>query len=380
MPAQSQAALQTTFQPPPVGQLIDTKTGMATQPFLLWLNLAAQRFLFERTNFMLVTGNYQVQLNDCTMRAIITAPATVTLPDPTDTQGQFYFIKNDVTSTASVTLAAALNRLIDNAPASNIVLTNGQCVIVQSDGTNWIIICLCSGAAGGAASNSGNGNTPVPLTPSGTPSGSTPVPPGTPVVSTLPGPTDPLSVVGNFVIYQGQPYIYTDGIFGGSDYWALDTTSSPSIRDTFANLSLYPAANYRIGTVFYATDRQVSYAIQFPGGVATWIYYNGIYEAPLASIPGGLDDTSRGMYFRASDYLHNWEWTGGAWSLTAAAQSGFQGGLAPGSTVFANPGPPFGGTGALWQLCDGSTVGVSQEDGSIVATTVPTIANTWFVR
>lgn len=367
------AALQTTFQPPPVGALIDTKTGMATQPFLLWLNLAAQRFLYERTNFVLVTGDYTVQLNDCTMRAVITVAAIVTLPNATDVQGQFYFIKNDVTSMASVTLAAKLDRLIDNAPASSIVLTNGQCIIVQSDGTNWIVICLCSGLAGGASTNSGNGVPSVPLTPGGTPSGGQPVPPGTPVVSALPGPSDPLSVIGNYVIYQGQPYIYTAGVSGGSDYWALDSTGAPSISDTFANLALYPAANYRLGTVFFATDYLVSYAVQFPDGVATWIYYNGIYGAPLASIPVGLDDTSRNFTFRATDYLHSWVWSGSAWSLTT-------GGLPPGTMLFANPGPPFGGFGQLWHLCDGATVDVSQNDATLVATVLPTIANTWFVR
>ncbi len=124
--------------------------------------------------------------------------------------------------------------------------------------------------------------------------------------------------------------------------------------------------------MFYATDRTVSYAVQEPAGVKTWIYYNGIYEAPLASIPVGLDDTSRGFVFRASDYLHSWIWDA-AWTLTT-------GGLPPGTMLFANPGPPFGGFGQLWHLCDGSTVPVSQNDATLVNTVLPTIANTWFAR
>lgn len=242
------------------------------------------------------------------------------------------------------------------------------------------------GLATGGTSAAGvttNGSTPtnasVPLNSSGVPASSNALPSNTPVVLALPA-TGPLAVINQYVLFGGKPYIYTAGINGGADYWKLDVTASPSITDVWANLHLYPAANYSVGTVFVASDRQVAYAVQFVNGANAWIYYNGIFEDVLANIPHDLDQTSIGMIFRASDYLHNWLWTGSAWSLTAAAQIGFQGGLPPGTTVFANPGPPFGGTSQLWQLCDGSTVGVSQEDATIVNTAVPTITDTWFVR
>ncbi len=226
---------------------------------------------------------------------------------------------------------------------------------------------------GGTSAAGLTANVPgVPLAPGGVPVFTQPLPTGTPVVTTLPGPMDPLSVVGQYVIYQGRPYIYTLGISGGDDFWALDTTGAPSITDVWANLSLYPAASYAVGTVFLASDRTVSYAVQSIAGVNTWIYYNGVYVDVLANIPLDLDDTSRGFAFGASDYLHTWLWDAG-WTLTT-------GGLPPGTMLFANPGPPFGGFGQLWQLCDGSTVDVSQGDATIVSTTVPTIANTWFVR
>lgn len=224
--------------------------------------------------------------------------------------------------------------------------------------------------------SSGTGGTP--LGPDGTPAG-TPLPPSIPVVAVLPNPA--ASSVGQYVMFQGSVYIFTAPPSGSGDgYWAFDTTGSPSIRDAFANLGLYPAANYALGTVFVATDLSVAYAVQSVAGVKVWIYYNGIYEAPLASIPATLGIYDTGFTFRASDYLHNWLWTGTAWSLIAAARIGFQGGLAPGSMLFANPGPPFGGTSQLWHLCDGSTQDVSQEDATVVATVLPTIANTWFVR
>lgn len=234
--------------------------------------------------------------------------------------------------------------------------------------------------AGALVRNSGSSALPVPLA-GGVPTVSSPVPPA-PVVSALPGPTDPLSTVNQYVIYNGQPYIFTAGLNPGDPgYWALDVTGVPTIRDVWANLALYPAANYRLGTVFQATDWNVSYAVQFPGGVATWVYYNGIYENLLANIPSALlGPRDRSLLFRASDYLHNWQWTGTVFSLFAAANNGFAGGLLPTTVMYNNGGPPFGGTGALWQACNGATVLVSQENGTTANQTVPTIADGWFVR
>src|SRR6185312_1454633 len=236
---------------------------------------------------------------------------------------------------------------------------------------------------GGTSAAGLTANTPgVPLDPSGVPASSQPLSSSTPLVTSLPAAGDPLATVDQYVIYQRKVYIYT-AFPGGPDYWALDTTAAPSIRDVIANLSLYPASNYAVGTVFQATDLSISYAVQSVGGTNLWIYYNGIYEAPLATIQAliaSLGPSEYRMIARASDYLHNWFWTGSAFSLTEAAKIGFAGGLFPGSTLVSVGGPPFGGGSQLWQLCDGSTVDVSQEDASVVATAVPTIANTWFVR
>jgi hypothetical protein len=162
----------------------------------------------------------------------------------------------------------------------------------------------------------------------------------------------------------------------------LDVVTAPNIYDTFANLSLYAASSYPVGTVFNATDKKVSYAVQVPApaNVKTWVYYNGIWQDTLANIPGGLGVNDTGLPFRASDYLHTWLWTGTAWSLLAASQAGLQAGLQPGSTLFSASGPPFGGSGQLWHLCDGSTQNVSQENATVVATVLPTITNTYFVR
>lgn len=275
----------------------------------------------------------------------------------------------------SLTAAHPVPFQVGNNNYGSLIFKDGILVAVTPGTSN------SSGNFGAAlVRNSGSSVLPVALTPGGTPAVSTPVPPA-PTVASLPAVSDPLSVVGQYVIYQGRPFVFTAGLTGPPGYWALDVTGVPTIRDTWAHLALYNANNYALGTVFTASDWLVSYAVQFPGNIATWVYYNGIYQNTLANIPTALlGPRDRSLLFRASDYLHNWQWTGSAFSLFAAANNGFAGGLMPGSELFANPGPPFGNTGALWQLEDGSTVGVSQENGTIVATIMPTRANYWFVR
>jgi hypothetical protein len=233
------------------------------------------------------------------------------------------------------------------------------------------------GGANGVTTNSGS-TSPSALDGSGTPTSSTPVPSTTPVVSALPT-SGPLLQIGQMVIFQGQSYTYTLGISAGPDYWFLNSAAAPSISDTWANLVLYPASSYDLGAVFHATDVNVSYAVQVPGGTKTWIYFNGIWEDLLANKPT-LGPTDVGLFFRASDYLHNWQWDGSAYSLHDAAEAGFGGGLPPGTVMFNVGSPPFGGTGSLWHACDGSTVNVSQENASVVSTILPTLTNGWYVR
>lgn len=228
------------------------------------------------------------------------------------------------------------------------------------------------------------------LTKQGAPSLVAPAPSATPNVTVLPGSSDPLSVAGQYIVVPsttpgvaGIGYYYRAPLSGtGPGYWFQDTTQAPTISDTHANRGSYPAANYAVGTVYYETDTKVSYCVQIPSpsNVKTWLYYNGIQQDVLANIPATLGVNDIGYLFRASDYLHNWQWTGTAWSLSAAAQAGFAGGAYPGTTLFSASGAPFGGSGALWHLCDGSTQPVSQENATVVNTVLPTIANTYFVR
>jgi|ERR1035437_3202931 hypothetical protein len=253
------------------------------------------------------------------------------------------------------------------------VSNNGDQVYIAADLIQITVIYGDWGADALASNNASTVNAAVVLDANSLPAVSIPIPDTTPIVTSLPLSTDPLSVIGTYIIYNSQPYIFTAGLSGPPGYWQLSVTGTPSIRDTWANLSLYAASSYPVGTVFYATDRTVSYAVQTPGGTKTWIYYNGIYEDVMANIPVGLDAKSIGLTFRASDYLHSWVWSGSAWSLVAV-------GLYPGTRVYNLTVPPFGGTSQLWHACDGATVLVSQNDASLVSTVLPTIANTWYVR
>ncbi len=223
----------------------------------------------------------------------------------------------------------------------------------------------------------------VPTTNQGSPGGVTPLPSTTPVVTVLPGVSDPLSVVGQVVLIASPtagvpatPYIFTAPLSGaGPGFWKQDVTNSPSLSDTFANLALYPAASQSLGTVFYATDLKVSYAVQIPSpsNVKTWMFYTGVYQDVLANLPGGLGVNDANFWFRASDYFHNWTWDGAAWHIQ------FGGGFTPGTfwtTTFQGPLPG----GALWQLCDGSTVNVAQDNGTTAAVTTPVVANQYMAR
>lgn len=231
-----------------------------------------------------------------------------------------------------------------------------------------------SPAAAAAAPLVTNGGGGQALNPDGTAPG-TPVAPGTPGVPALPTPGGGgLATPGQVVIFNGQPWIYKNDPAGGpTGYWSLDVTAAPTIRDVFANLHLYSASSYPIGTVFFATDWLVSYAVQQPAGGKAWLYYNGIYSNTLANIPGTLGTNDTGFTFKATDYLHNWMWNGAAWHFTT-------GGIAAGSLFFSTTGPPFGGAGALWHLLDGSTQNISQDNGTVTATLLPTVANEYIAR
>lgn len=219
-----------------------------------------------------------------------------------------------------------------------------------------------AGAGGGVANNS-----------SGIPTAGQFVFPGVTQVAVLPAAADPLSFIGNMVIYRNRPYIFTAGLAGPPGFWKIAVVSSTTIFDTRANRGGYAAAGYPVGTLYYETDTTLSYAVQAPAGVLTWLYYNGVWEDVLANLPGGLGVNDINLTFRASDYLHSWVWNGSAWHFGA----GEQGFYPAGSYGIFNPGQvPFG----LWHVCDGGTYAVAQDNATTSNVVTPTVANQYLRR
>src|SRR5882672_5496381 len=132
---------QPGFVAPPINQDIVTVDNPLrfTSVWVVWLNSLIQRFTTHQVAFRLCTGDTQIALADTTLWFVIQTPAKCTLLDPTQIQGRILYIKNDATSGDVVTMAAALNRLIDNAAADTYLLNPGDALTVQSNGTNWIV-------------------------------------------------------------------------------------------------------------------------------------------------------------------------------------------------------------------------------------------------
>ena len=193
----------------------------------------------------------------------------------------------------------------------------------------------------------------------------TPQPSGPPTVTTLPGPNDPLSQIGNTVIFNGVDYTYTaNPTPGGPAFWKQNTSLGQIINDTAANMVNYPASSYALGVQYFQTDTLITYMNQDVGGTKTWLYFNGTQSDVLANIPGtlGLNDT--GYLFNGTDYQHVWRWDGTAWHFNVGGSGT--------TTITQNGLPPFGG---VWHACDGTTVNVSQDDGTVLGVLTVNVPN-----
>lgn len=213
-------------------------------------------------------------------------------------------------------------------------------------------------------------NVNATTSPTTTPLGGTAIPPGTPLVGALPSPLDPLSVIGQLIDLNGVPYLYVAGLGAGPAFWQQVGSTAVTIRDTHANRASYPAANYPQGTVYLETDRTLYYMVQFPAGVATWVFFQGTWISTYSNLPTlGIND--RWVQFFATDFLQGWYWDGAAWHFAPGSSSGYSLQIFPGLTTL----PP-----GVWGLCDGSTYSITQDDATLVNFTTSVIANTYIRR
>lgn len=370
-------SLTATFDPPPIAQVmvgtpptasipavsaVDQANRTASRPWAIWFNALYRRFFTLQCSLRIVTKDTSIALSDCTLVAQIQAAATFLLPDPTQIQGQFFFFKNSATSGASVTFSATNAALIDNAAASNVVLSPGQVTILESDGTNWI--SLLKPAASGTA---GPGGATAPTTPIGTtPPPPNPPPTGPSTVTALPASGEPgQQVLFNGTLYQWVGSAQYPGIPG---FWEPVVTTPPALQDTHANrLAHFPASSYPDGTTFFETDRTIIYIVQ----ASVWTYYSGAMADVLANIPSDLGSADAGFPFQATDFRHLYRWSGAVWAFDPND-------MGSGQLVFAGPGF-FLSTG-LWGLCDGSTYTVAQSNGTTSPVTTSVITNTYIRR
>lgn len=165
-------------------------------------------------------------------------------------------------------------------------------------------------------------------------------------------------------LFQGAQ----NGIVTANNLGTLTQTVStlPTLlQGTHAQRLAATATSYTPGTVWFETDRTVFYYVS---AAHVWTYAVGVYNAPLASIPADLGAADANFLFGATDYKHQWIWSGSAWSFAPGH----------GSKVFqASDGtPPLGG---LWAPCDGTNVMLSRNDGTVASFVTPNLTGNVFI-
>jgi hypothetical protein len=183
-----------------------------------------------------------------------------------------------------------------------------------------------------------------------------------PSVTSLPSYADPLSQNGTLVSLNGVIYRFDGESDPGT--WVVLGAAAVLTEDTHANRSVFSAADYPIGMIFYETDRKALYHIQSVGGSHAWVYLAGMMSNTLANIPTDLGSNDVGFLLDVSDYAHILRWDGAAW------------GWGPGETgsgyVQSFAVDP---TGSGWQLCNGTTVAYLKADGTTATYATPDLVS-----
>ena len=227
--------------------------------------------------------------------------------------------------------------------------------------TNAVTKALALGASKGGSSSGGGITGPLG------PTGNSPFPqnPQFPVLSAIPPAGSPYNLAGTAVLVSGVPYVFYNNA------WIPFQSVGSILNDTHAHrLANFPATSYAAGTLFYETDRTVVYI----SDGTDWLFLTGVMHGTLSpdQKPGDLGATDFGFIFNSTDFLHFYEWDGTAWHFASGDGSK--------QIVGGDGAPPDGG---LWQLCDGSTVDIAQDDGTVVSTAVPTVTGmgiNWYER
>jgi len=137
------------------------------------------------------------------------------------------------------------------------------------------------------------------------------------------------------------------------------------IEDTHANrLTIYPAASYPVGTLFYETNRTVLYVVANSSGTNVWQYVAGMDVQTFAGRPADLGLNDRGYLLFITVQCHVMWWSGASWFFLDGGGGYFQ-------DFVATPPGSLG-----WQLCDGTATDylvISGADLAVTAFTTPNL-------
>lgn len=140
-------------------------------------------------------------------------------------------------------------------------------------------------------------------------------------------------------------------------------------------LSTFSGANIpSVGSIFYETDRTVYYAVFNVSGVLVWQCIPGGYMKGTLSPdqkPSDLGGNDVRFEFFSTDFSKFYRWTGSAWERRGDQDPA-------GMIGVFRVGPAAGIPG--WQLCDGSTVDASRDDGTINSITVPDYSTSPYLK
>lgn len=82
-------------------------------------------------------ADYTLTIDDYVVECT-TGTFTITLPTAVGVTGQIYYIKS--TSTGVITIATTSNQTIDGMASGTPLLDQYDCITLQSNGANWIIL------------------------------------------------------------------------------------------------------------------------------------------------------------------------------------------------------------------------------------------------
>lgn len=115
--------------------------------------------------------------------------------------------------------------------------------------------------------------------------------------------------------------------------------------------------------VYYQTDTGLVYISMIVSNTWQWHYAAGaVTVATLAALPATLTTLDTGLIAYETQYFHAYQWTGAVWRFLPGD---------PGAKyIVAGEVAPKGGK---WQLCDGTTVAVSNGDGTTTNVVTPNL-------